>query len=81
MDSVLISGANRGIGLEFARQYAAEGWHVYATARNPEEAAGLRHFASAERRARLYDGTTCAFERRWNQIYSSLVQSAWLKSP
>jgi putative tryptophan/tyrosine transport system substrate-binding protein len=31
--------------------------------------------------ARLYDGTTCAFERRWNQIYSSLVQSAWLKSP
>ena len=41
MHSVLISGANRGIGLEFARQYAAEGWHVYATARNPEEAAGL----------------------------------------
>lgn len=35
MPSVLISGANRGLGLEFARQYAADGWLVHATARNP----------------------------------------------
>jgi NAD(P)-dependent dehydrogenase (short-subunit alcohol dehydrogenase family) len=42
MPSVLISGANRGIGLEFARQYAAEGWRVHATARDPEAAAALR---------------------------------------
>jgi NAD(P)-dependent dehydrogenase (short-subunit alcohol dehydrogenase family) len=33
MPSVLITGANRGIGLEFARQYAADGWNVIATAR------------------------------------------------
>ena len=33
MSSVLITGANRGIGLEFARQYAAEGWEVIAAAR------------------------------------------------
>ena len=33
MPSVLITGANRGIGLEFARQYAADGWQVVATAR------------------------------------------------
>ncbi len=33
MPSVLITGANRGIGLEFARQYAADGWDVIATAR------------------------------------------------
>jgi len=31
--SVLITGANRGIGLELARQYAADGWSVVATAR------------------------------------------------
>jgi NAD(P)-dependent dehydrogenase (short-subunit alcohol dehydrogenase family) len=42
MDSVLISGANRGIGLEFARQYAADGWQVHATARSLEDAAGLQ---------------------------------------
>ena len=33
MPTILITGANRGIGLEFARQYAADGWGVIATAR------------------------------------------------
>lgn len=33
MPAVLITGANRGIGLEFARQYAAGGWDVVATVR------------------------------------------------
>ena len=38
MPSVLITGANRGIGLEFARQYSADGWDVVATVResNPD---------------------------------------------
>jgi len=33
MPTILITGANRGLGLEFARQYAADGWSVVATAR------------------------------------------------
>jgi NAD(P)-dependent dehydrogenase (short-subunit alcohol dehydrogenase family) len=33
MPNVLITGANRGLGLEFARQYAGDGWDVIATAR------------------------------------------------
>jgi NAD(P)-dependent dehydrogenase (short-subunit alcohol dehydrogenase family) len=33
MATVLITGANRGIGLEFARQYSSDGWDVIATAR------------------------------------------------
>ena len=33
MPHILITGANRGIGLEFARQYSADGWEVIATAR------------------------------------------------
>ena len=41
MPTVLITGANRGIGLEFVRQYAAEGWTVIATARSPEAAVEL----------------------------------------
>ncbi|MEJ2385083.1 MAG: SDR family oxidoreductase [Xanthomonadales bacterium] len=40
--TVLITGANRGLGLEFARQYAADGWTVIATARNPERADELK---------------------------------------
>ena len=39
--SILISGASRGIGLEFARQFCEMGWHVIATCRNPEHAAEL----------------------------------------
>src|SRR6185503_19313501 len=45
MPAVLITGANRGIGLEFARQYSADGWDVVATARHssPElDALGVR---------------------------------------
>jgi NAD(P)-dependent dehydrogenase (short-subunit alcohol dehydrogenase family) len=45
MKTVLITGAGRGIGLEFVRQYAAESWQVIATARSeaPElEALGVR---------------------------------------
>jgi NAD(P)-dependent dehydrogenase (short-subunit alcohol dehydrogenase family) len=34
--TVLITGANRGLGLEFARQYAERGWTVIATARDKE---------------------------------------------
>ena len=33
MRKVVVTGANRGIGFEFARQYAADGWDVIATAR------------------------------------------------
>jgi NAD(P)-dependent dehydrogenase (short-subunit alcohol dehydrogenase family) len=33
---VLIVGASRGIGLELARQYLAEGWAVHATTRTPD---------------------------------------------
>jgi NAD(P)-dependent dehydrogenase (short-subunit alcohol dehydrogenase family) len=34
MPTALITGTNRGIGLEFARQYSSDGWDVIATARH-----------------------------------------------
>jgi NAD(P)-dependent dehydrogenase (short-subunit alcohol dehydrogenase family) len=37
MSTILITGANRGIGLEFARQYSQGGWEVVATARHSSE--------------------------------------------
>jgi NAD(P)-dependent dehydrogenase (short-subunit alcohol dehydrogenase family) len=45
--NVLITGANRGIGLEFVRQLASRGDHVIATARNLESADALRALADA----------------------------------
>jgi NAD(P)-dependent dehydrogenase (short-subunit alcohol dehydrogenase family) len=41
MTAVLITGANRGLGFEFARQYLADGWHVIAACRNPATASEL----------------------------------------
>ena len=35
-ETVMITGANSGIGLEFATQYAAKGWTVIATQRRSE---------------------------------------------
>ncbi len=44
--TVLITGANRGIGLALTRQYAVLGWRVIATARRPEAAAELTALAA-----------------------------------
>lgn len=43
--TVLITGTNRGIGLEFVRQYAAAGWNVIATCRKPGGADDLNALA------------------------------------
>lgn len=45
MKTVLITGANRGLGLEFTTQYLVAGWHVHACCRNPEASAGLATLA------------------------------------
>ena len=45
-ETVLITGANRGIGLEFVRQFAAGGWNVIATCRNPDGAEELQALAA-----------------------------------
>jgi NAD(P)-dependent dehydrogenase (short-subunit alcohol dehydrogenase family) len=47
LSTVLVTGANRGLGFEFARQYAADGWKVYAACRAPAEAQELRQLAAA----------------------------------
>ena len=42
MPNVLITGANRGIGLEFVRSFAGDGWRVHACCRNPDKSKELK---------------------------------------
>jgi len=46
MATTLITGSNRGLGLELTRQYAAAGWRVHATCRDPESATELAALTS-----------------------------------
>ncbi len=45
METVLVTGANRGIGLEFCRQYAHSGHNVLACCRIPQQADQLNQLA------------------------------------
>ncbi|ARN76260.1 hypothetical protein BST96_01670 [Oceanicoccus sagamiensis] len=46
MPTVLVTGSNRGIGLELVKQFAANGWNVIGTARKPAKAKALNALAA-----------------------------------
>jgi NAD(P)-dependent dehydrogenase (short-subunit alcohol dehydrogenase family) len=52
-DTVLITGANQGIGLEFAKEYAARGWTVIATHRRTSTPAELAKLAAQYPKVRI----------------------------
>lgn len=43
----LVTGANRGLGLEFVKQLSAKGWRVFACCRNPQQADVLNDLAAS----------------------------------
>lgn len=45
MPTALITGSNRGLGLEWVRQLAAAGWYIHASCRHPDKADELRRLA------------------------------------
>lgn len=51
--TVLVTGSNRGIGLEFVKQYAADGWTVIATARDLKDAKDLDALAAKNKNITL----------------------------
>jgi len=61
--AVFITGANRGLGLEFTRQYAAMGWTVIATARNPDGADDLQALAAEHPGLRIEQLDVTDFEQ------------------
>lgn len=52
-NQVLITGANRGIGLEFTKQYSQDGWSVLACCRDAKHASDLQILAKAHANIRL----------------------------
>ncbi len=54
MPTLLITGANRGLGLEFVKQYGQEGWRILACCRQPEKADALRGVADLHKNITLH---------------------------
>jgi NAD(P)-dependent dehydrogenase (short-subunit alcohol dehydrogenase family) len=85
MPAVIVTGANRGIGLEFARQYAKDGWQVIATVRDPAEASELRGVGGEVRIEQLEMADHAALarfpERLGDQPIDLLICNAGMSGP
>ncbi len=55
MATVFITGANRGLGLEFVKQYAQQGQNVIACSRNFSQATELSHLATLHPNIQLHE--------------------------
>ena len=58
--TVLVTGANRGIGLEYARQFKAQGYTVIGTARDPADAKELSDVADRVEQLDVADAASVA---------------------
>jgi NAD(P)-dependent dehydrogenase (short-subunit alcohol dehydrogenase family) len=82
MPTVLITGANRGIGLEFARQYSSDGWDVIATARHPDDADDLKQLNVRVEQLDMRDlDTVATFGSRIGESVDLLIANAGTWKP
>jgi NAD(P)-dependent dehydrogenase (short-subunit alcohol dehydrogenase family) len=61
--TLFITGANRGIGLEYVKQYAQAGWHVLACCRDPANASALNQLANQYPAVEVYALDVADFEQ------------------
>lgn len=88
MKAMLITGANRGIGLEFVKQYAEAGWQVIATCRHPAKAEELKKLATKHPHISIYsldvsnpESITQLKQSITNQPIDHLINNAGIYGP
>ncbi len=76
MKTVLITGANRGIGLEFVRQYAMDGWRVLACSRDPKKADALNGLATQYSKTIVVHALDVANHQQIEQLSEMLISES-----
>lgn len=76
MPTVLITGVNRGLGLEFIKQYSAEGWQVIGTCRDLSAATEATALAASSAKLSLHEldvGNAAAISALANQLSDTAI--------
>jgi len=88
MPTVMVTGSNRGLGLEFVRQYLDEGWEVIATCRKPGLAAALRQLGRQHERLQVetldvgdFDAVDALATRLRSRAIDVLINNAGVFGP
>ncbi|HEX8527272.1 SDR family oxidoreductase [Allosphingosinicella sp.] len=82
MPTILVTGAGRGLGLEFARQYAGDGWQVISTVRDPAGAAELERLGVRIETLDMLDpAALAAFPERLGAPLDLFIANAGVSGP
>lgn len=88
MPTVLITGSNRGLGLEFVRQYLDEGWDVIATCRKPGTAESLHQLGERHEQLQVeqldvgdFDAVDALAARLRSRAIDVLINNAGIFGP
>ena len=73
-DTILITGSNRGIGLEFVKQYIKQNWNVIATCRKPNEADELQSLEKSNENISLEDWNIAFNQNYMNSDFDSRIE-------
>jgi len=75
MKSILVTGASKGIGLEFSQQYLHQGYRVFAASRKPENSLELQHFKSQYNDPLVIHQLDISDEESRHNFYQALIDA------